>query len=530
MTTEKREVTLIDGTPDKRMFWSIMSDYDLKTGLCELVDNAIDIWRQGSKRKQLDIAVTLDVARQLISVTDNAGGVKVEDLRYLLAPGGSKNNPHAEIVGIFGVGSKRASIALGERVEITTHHRGENTHQLEIDKAWLGHDDWHMRGYEVPDIPTGTTRVHISHLRRSFVQNDLDEITSHLGEIYSHFIEEGCRISLNGTPIRAVSFDNWSYPPEQVPRRVVFASRFGSDGEIRVEITGGLIRDRKPEEDNYGVYFYCNDRLIVKEMRSREVGYQNSLEAGVPHWDISLSRVIVRLAGPAILMPWNSSKTGINFSHPAFQRVRPTIVQLTSYFSKLSRRLKDDWDGNVFRYKSGAIETVEPGDVDSGHFLHMPELPRRNKTRAEKLKQRNKKTLYEQPWTLGLVEAMSAVELVTRQTYETKNRLALVILDSNFEIALKEFIVHRDDLFPAREYTDGRIAGIFRSRTEVIKTVQAKLPTKIPDPLLAKAKHYYQMRNKLIHERATLDVPDIDIVNYRKTIEKILAHLYGLKF
>ena len=40
----KTEIAPIDGTPVKRMFWSIISDYDLRTGLCELVDNAIDLW------------------------------------------------------------------------------------------------------------------------------------------------------------------------------------------------------------------------------------------------------------------------------------------------------------------------------------------------------------------------------------------------------------------------------------------------------------------------------------------------------
>ncbi len=42
--TFKTEVGLLDGTPEKRMFWSIIADYDLRTGMCELVDNAIDIW------------------------------------------------------------------------------------------------------------------------------------------------------------------------------------------------------------------------------------------------------------------------------------------------------------------------------------------------------------------------------------------------------------------------------------------------------------------------------------------------------
>ena len=40
----KTFLATIDGTPKKRLFLSIISDYDLKTGLCELVDNAIDHW------------------------------------------------------------------------------------------------------------------------------------------------------------------------------------------------------------------------------------------------------------------------------------------------------------------------------------------------------------------------------------------------------------------------------------------------------------------------------------------------------
>lgn len=36
----KREVITLDGTPDKRLYWSIISDYDIQTALCELIDNA----------------------------------------------------------------------------------------------------------------------------------------------------------------------------------------------------------------------------------------------------------------------------------------------------------------------------------------------------------------------------------------------------------------------------------------------------------------------------------------------------------
>src|SRR6266849_8130396 len=112
MITRKTEIEPIDGTPVKRMFWSIISDYNLKTGLCELVDNALDLWVQGNRTKPLAISINLDVDRQLISVKDDAGGVRRDELRLLVAPGESRNEPGAELIGIFGVGSKRAGIAL----------------------------------------------------------------------------------------------------------------------------------------------------------------------------------------------------------------------------------------------------------------------------------------------------------------------------------------------------------------------------------------------------------------------------------
>ena len=512
------------------MFWSIISDYDLKTGLCELIDNALDIWVRGDKKKIPIIEVSLDIDQQLISVKDNVGGVKFEDLNVLLAPGGSKNDPKATVIGIFGVGSKRASIALGEHVEFKTRFRGERSLEMDITTEWLKSGDWKLAAYEIPDIEKGTTQVDISRLRRPFVPTDIGALRVHFGETYSWFIRNGCIIKLNGVDIDPEEFDTWGYPRDFPPKSATFEVEIPAEGKVTIEIVVGLIRDRIPHEDNYGAYFYCNHRLIVKELRSREVGYFNSQEAGVPHPDASLCRGIVRLQGPARLMPWNSTKNGINIGHVLFPHIRPTLVPLMAHFSTLSRRLKDDWDQNVYRYKSGNIETIDP--VPSGASLrsHLPPLPRAKRPSIEKLKSRNKRQIDSMPWTLGLVEAMGAIELIDRQNLETKSRISLILLDSNFEIALKEFIVHRTDLFPIGTYNNAKIEHIFSRRHLVINEITSKIPTPIPKDLLTKAQHYYGLRNKLIHERATVDVTDRDIKNYRSVVAKILKLLFDLNF
>ena len=102
------------------LFWSIISDYDLKTSICELVDNALDIWLKGGKSDTLKINRVLDCDRQLIRIQDTAGGVPEGEHRVLVSPGGTLNSPDENIIGLFGVGSKRAVVALAEETKIIT--------------------------------------------------------------------------------------------------------------------------------------------------------------------------------------------------------------------------------------------------------------------------------------------------------------------------------------------------------------------------------------------------------------------------
>ncbi|MGH8633588.1 MAG: hypothetical protein ACRET7_05590 [Burkholderiales bacterium] len=348
----------------------------------------------------------------------------------------------------------------------------------------------------------------------------------HLGETYAWFLKKAkCKIKVNGVVVKPREFDRWSFPRGFEPQKATFTTDLKGHEKLSIEVIAGLIRDRDPIGENYGVYFYCNNRLIVKDVRTREVGYFVTSEAGVPHPDASLCRAIVSINGGAKLMPWNSNKSNINFGHPVFQNIRPTLIQLVSHFSSLSRRLKNEWDRKVFKFKKGAVQVIDPVDAQQGKRLVLPPLPKVNKPHVEVLKARNKTQIRDQPWTLGLVEAMAAVDILVRQKLETKNRIVLILLDSNFEIALKEFIVHRTDLFPPQQID---IQKLFENRYKVINAVSQKV--QIPQKLLDKAKHYYELRNKLIHERATVGITGTDVDNYRETIEQTLAILFDLQF
>jgi hypothetical protein len=188
---------------------------------------------------------------------------------------------------------------------------------------------------------------------------------------------------------------------------------------------------------------------------------------------------------------------------------------------------QSDWRSQVLRHDTGTVE-VTPPPAAAGARLILPDLPKDSRPRGTRQKKRNQAQLDNQPWTVGLVEAIDAIDILERSPLETKNRISLILLDSNFEIALKEFIVHRKDLFPAREFTDSRLTSLFKNRTDVIKTVRDKV--RIPDELINLANHYYEMRNKLTHERATVDVLPDDIRKYRAVVEGVLHTLFDLNF
>lgn len=530
MAPGTRVVQTIDGTPEKHIFRGMIADYDLKTGLCELIDNALDFWVDSKRRSKLKLDISLDVNRQIITVRDNAGGVKKADLRLLIAPGASRDTTTENLIGIFGVGGKRAGVALGELVEIRTRHKVEQSHKIEIDNEWLQQESWEIEFTECAAIGAGCTIVEISKLRQPFVESDVDDIRKNLGQTYGWFIDQGCEIALNGATIAAKSFDVWSYPPEYPPRSLSFTIKPDGSRDLSVTMEAGLIGDRNPEAENYGVYIYCNHRLIVKEMRVRDVGYFVTGEAGVPHPDASLCRVIVRLEGNAELMPWNSSKSDVNIAHPSFLQLRTNVISLVTFYSKLSRRLKNTWDTDVFPYPTGAVEPVDPAEVAAGNKLILPALPRgRRISYLEATRQLNAKKMDAEPVTVGLVEAMIMVDSLQKVKVESRNRAALILLDSNFEIALKEYIVTNKKMFPPHQYDDKRIKQIFGRRSDVIKEVQGKNPN-ITSALVTKVDAYYGLRNKLIHERTTIPISDRQIADYRKLIESVLKILFGLKF
>lgn len=519
----------VDAQPSKRLYQSIIADYSSELAICELIDNAIDLWIKGGKKKKLVVDVEIDVNQQRISVKDNAGGITESDIKMIIAPGYSSNSASDETIGVFGVGSKRAVVALAQEIKFRTRHENEKTLLLEYNDEWLADEStWDINYFEdTNEIESNNTIIELTKLRAAIDEQFIIDLKNHLGSTYSKFLSNANLIlSINKEKIEPLNFDlSWSYPPNYHPHQYDFKIDVNTTSEVSVEILGGLVSKDQVGVGEYGVYFYCNDRLVLKADKSYEMGFASGI-AGIPHPSLNSMRIFVYLKGNPELMPWNSSKSGINYKNKIFLEIRDKIITLVTYFAKLSRSFMRNSE-NFHKYTNGKIVTHKI-DISTPIKLYPLPTPIKKPNYENYVKEKNAKTSTSKPWTIGLYEAIILADNLIHTNFESKNRFAIIVLDSTLEIALKEYLVH----VVSKKLPIGhsKLVGILQNRTQVEAEVKNYLKKKVSASDWALVDHYYKMRCNLIHQVSTADVKNTDIEKHRDVVEKILGVLFKLEF
>ncbi len=413
---------------------------------------------------------------------------------------------------------------MAQDIKIKTRYGKDKTYEVDINDDWLKNDDWELPVYEVDKISEGTTELELQRLRIQITDEVIGHLKDHLSTTYALFLRNNkVSVHLNTEKLVPRFFENWAYPPGYSPRKYTGSLRTEDAREIRVEAFAGLTLESSPATGEYGVYFYCNDRLVARALKTFEVGFTKGL-AGLPHPKVSLTRVLVFLSGDARSMPWNSSKSDISTKHEVFLALHSWLVQVVKDFASLSRIWIGDWPDKVFKYTSGSIKEIKIDSFPEVRKSFLPPLPKSRPRYGEIISQKNKLVAKRKPWTSGLYEGVIAADLISKQRLEQRNRIALIVLDSTLEIGFKEYLVNESGVV----YNDAKLLSIFSSRTlvhnEIKKYVSIKATT------WKKIEHYYRLRCKLVHERSTVGISDREISDFREVVESVLSKLYKLKF
>jgi hypothetical protein len=517
----------INATPSKRIYWAVIADYDLKLSICELIDNAIDNWHRMGEQVDLVVKIDFDDRQKNIRVQDNAGGIKESDLKVIISPGDAKSTSDEETIGIFGVGSKRAAVALSQDIKITSRYENENTFMVCYDDAWLEKaDDWDVPVFKVNNINAGSTIIELQKLRHDFYKKDFALLQSQLSYIYAKILHNRkIAIRINGRPLNPKNYEHWSFPPSHEPtvyKGGVLMENERVDYEILCGLTKSLKEQVADEYEEYGVYFYCNDRLIERAVKTFDVGFGKSM-AGKLHTSHQIVRVIVSLKGKSKLMPWNSSKSKININHPIFKKIQTDIVEATTRYSKISKSFSNNKDSFVFKYKEGEIKEVR---VEDKKVLksYLPPLPKIQKTRYDEVvRENNKDIAKDKPWTVGLYEVIIAVNVISKLNLKQKNRIILLLLDSTLEIAFKDYLANE-----VGGYSDERLNKIFKNRHDVHNEVKNNPNCFFSAEQWKRIEYFYKLRCDLVHKKSSANISDDDVENFKTLVEEVLKKLFDI--
>ena len=137
--------------------------------------------------------------------------------------------------------------------------------------------------FEVDDIEKDSTIIELLALRQDLNPESIENLKEHISYTYAEFIKDPLvKIKINGKAVSSVFFnEDWAYPPDYCPKNILLELTI-EDRPISIWIEAGLIGENASAGSEYGVYFYCNDRLIARGIRTYEVGYTRG-KAGNDH-------------------------------------------------------------------------------------------------------------------------------------------------------------------------------------------------------------------------------------------------------
>ncbi len=341
MSSGAQESEPLDVTPAKWIFRALAADISPRQAVADLIDNSLDHWEQEGKLHPLEIRLDLDESHRRISLSDNAGGLSRPELPLLFRPGGTNRMGARRSRGIYGLGSKRAMFALGKEVEVQTHSRTDRGYRVVIPEEWFSGEgqstDWNLTAELDDSIPVGTTRISISRVRTPLTSYSIDRIKRFIRRTYGDYIQdEQIRLVVNEEELEVYPDVEWAKSKYAPPIRIN-ASLGVPERDTTVDVTISLgVMVAPGEQMEYGFDLICNGRKVLEYVTDLRLGFGQGY-LGNPHQTVNRFRGIIRLSGDAQDIPWNSSKTDLDQTHPLYRLLFNLVVGLSKQYTSFLR-------------------------------------------------------------------------------------------------------------------------------------------------------------------------------------------------
>lgn len=338
---------IVKASPTKEFFVSMLvRDILLKQAIIELIDNSLDGARKIRKESQfsgLNINVNFDGEK--FEIIDNCGGIPIdiaEEYAFRFGRPSNIESVGGETTGIFGIGMKRALFKMGNNIVIKSITKNSDF-QVTIDvEKWLSPEnkewdfsfDYYNEDVGHSEDEVGTTIIVTKLYKQIGIElSDPDfekELIEHVERRVGLDIENGIEITINkkaihGNNVRMISSDEMS------PVKESYVDPSG----VKVDIIAGIAPkegNNKHLPENAGWYLYCNGRLIVAADKSSLTTWKDienkSSDLSFHNQYASFRGLVLFSSDNPALLPWNTTKTGIDSTSLVYLRAREKMLEI----------------------------------------------------------------------------------------------------------------------------------------------------------------------------------------------------------
>jgi hypothetical protein len=384
----------IDAMPTKDLFISMLTkDIPLSRAIIDLVDNSIDGALRSRPNGNFEgLEIRLEVKPDHFQISDNCGGMSIETAQHYAfrfgRPDGMEPTQHS--VGQFGVGMKRSLFKLGNLFRISSIS-SKSRFQIEVDvKAWKEIEEWAFDFNSVErksfNQDQWGTVIGVYDLHPS-VSTDfgLDNFVSRLGreieEAHIQSITKGIAITLNGIPVNVKPLELIRSSKLQPAYRELSAPEIDSD--VNVKIYAGIANS---DPRSGGWYVFCNGRLILGPDQTIITGWGEGGETTIPkyHNQFAMFRGYTFFESDnTSLLPWNTTKTGVDTDSPLYKRVRVEMITLMRPVIDFLNKLKEEREGDgptQLDFFFTNQDSVQIGEISTQQTFQVPQVVRQPPT------------------------------------------------------------------------------------------------------------------------------------------------------
>lgn len=357
---------IANGDPSKAFFIHMITrDITLSECLMDLLDNCVDginnfSDREGRKlpkdKKYRKFKVAIDYSREAFKIQDDCGGIPIEiakqyAFRFGRPDGALEDTAH--LLGLYGIGMKRALFKMGKRVNIKSS-TGTESFELDVNvDEWRRKEKWDFELTNVfhsgTKVPMGTT-IEVKDLYKPIANdfaapNFTNALRRSVSRVYAFILQQGLQVRVNKEEVRS------KMPTLKEGKEFSPFKRTERFDGVMTEIVAGLsssppeddsAEKKYPDAEMYGWYVVCNDRVVVTADKTSLTGWGVDPVSAFHNQYYGFVGVVRFDANDPKLLPWRTTKSGVDVESPIYKKALALMKEATQQFIDYTNKRKPE--------------------------------------------------------------------------------------------------------------------------------------------------------------------------------------------